>query len=54
LVVEDFFDLAHFKNLWIIKRHKELYGFYPTDHLILYGLIAYKEFPPKKKKNKKV
>ena len=45
-----FLDLAHFKNLLIIllKRYKELYGYYPTDQSILYGLIADKEYSPKK------
>ena len=44
------FDLAHFKNLWIllIKRYKELYGYYPTDQSILYGLIADREHSPRK------
>ncbi|ADY72998.1 transposase, IS605 OrfB family [Desulfurobacterium thermolithotrophum DSM 11699] len=44
------FDLAHFKNLWIIliRRYKELYGYYSTDQSILYGLIADKEYSSKK------
>jgi len=44
------FDLAHFKNLYIIliRRYKELYGYYPTDQSILYGLIADKEYSSKK------
>jgi len=43
-------DLAHFKNLWIIliRRYRELYGYYPTDQSILYGLIADKEYSSKK------
>ena len=43
-------DLAHFKNLWIIliRRYKELYGYYPTDQSILYGLIADREYSSKK------
>jgi len=50
-----FLDLAHFKNLWIIliKRYKELYGYYPTDQSILYGLIADKEYSPKKEERLK-
>jgi len=44
------FDLAHFKNLLIIviRRYKELYGYYPTDQSILYGLIADREYSSKK------
>ena len=43
-------DLAHFKNLWIllIRRYKELYGYYPTDQSIFYGLIADKGYSSKK------
>ena len=50
-----FLDLAHFKNLWIIliKRYKELYGYYPTDQSILYGLIADKNYSSKKEKKLK-
>ncbi len=49
-----FLDLAHFKNLWIIliKRYKELYGYYPTDQSILYGLIADKKSKKEKKLKK--
>ncbi len=44
------FDLAHFKNLLIIliRKYKELYGYYPTDQSILYGLIADREYSSKK------
>ena len=45
-------DLAHFKSLLIIviRRYKELYGYYPTDQSILYGLIADREYSPKNEK----
>ena len=48
-------DLAHFKNLWIIliRRYKELYGYYPTDQSILYGLIADREYSSKKEEKLK-
>ncbi len=44
------FALAHFKNLYIIliRRYKKLYGYYPTDQSILHGLIADREYSPKK------
>ncbi len=48
-------DLVHFKNLWIIliRRYKELYGYYPTDQSILYGLIADREYSSKKEEKLK-
>jgi len=48
-------DLAHLKNLWIllIRRYKELYGYYPTDQSILYGLIADREYSSKKEEKLK-
>ncbi|WP_244829555.1 transposase [Desulfurobacterium thermolithotrophum] len=48
-------DLAHFKNLLIllIRRYKELYGYYPTDQSILYGLIKEGEYSSKKEEKLK-
>jgi len=42
------FDLAHFKNLLIlfIRRYRELYGYYPLNPSLLYGLLA-KEYKGK-------
>ena len=41
-------DLAHFRNLLIllIRRYKELYGYYPLNTSLLYGLLA-KEYKGK-------
>ena len=35
-------DLAHFRNLLIllICRYKEVYGYYPLNTSLLYGLLA--------------
>ena len=35
-------DLAHFRNLLtlLIRRYKELYGYYPLNTSLLYGLLA--------------
>ncbi|WP_297445218.1 transposase [Desulfurobacterium sp.] len=43
-------DLAHFRNLLVIliRRYKELYGYYQTDQSILYGLLADREYSSKK------
>ena len=48
-------DLVHFKNLWtiLIRKYKELYGYYPTDQSILYGLIADREYSSKKEEKLK-
>ncbi|WP_456395683.1 RNA-guided endonuclease InsQ/TnpB family protein [Desulfurobacterium sp.] len=48
-------DLAHFKNLLIllIRGYKELYGYYPTDQSILYGLIKEGEYSSKKEEKLK-
>ena len=44
-------DLAHFKNLLIllIRRYRELYGYYPLNPSLLYGLLA-KEYKGKYQK----
>ncbi|RTZ61366.1 MAG: transposase [Gammaproteobacteria bacterium] len=41
-------DLVHFKNLLIllIRRYRELYGYYPLNESLLYGLLA-KEYKGK-------
>ena len=49
-------DLAQFRNLLIllIRKYKELYGYYLTDQSILYGLLAGKEYSPKKNKEQRL
>ncbi len=49
------FDLAHTKNLLIIliRKYKDLYGHYPSDQSILYGLIAEREYFSKKEERLK-
>ncbi len=49
-------DLAHFRNLLLIliRRYKELYGCYPTNQSILYGLIADREYSPRSNRDEKL
>ena len=44
-------DLAHFRNLLIllIRRYRELYGYFPLNNSLLYGLLA-KEYKGKYQK----